>query len=264
MEATEANKMSFGSIVQGHLQTMKIEILTEVDVKLSPIAERVAKLETEWKATGGGGGGGGGGGSSNASTYVPKNSEYKPKYLEIKGFVTNWNTNEGSLDEGEAHAYLSRLFANIPRGAELFNSQRSLAVTRGRLVRNKLLLYFSDAAVESKDMKRDALAVAKTFVEGNAPGGSANCSVAVEPPQYNNISNALMGKAKGVLLRHIEEPNLTNEWMSGTIYLKTPEYPRPVFLCSCYNGSWKVEETRMLAASNQELTKTHFLEEMAR
>ena len=100
MEATEANKMSFGSIVQGHLQTMKIEILTEVDVKLSPIAERVAKLETEWKSAGGGGGGGGGGGSSNASTFVPRNSEYKPKYLEIKGFVTNWNTNEGSLDEG--------------------------------------------------------------------------------------------------------------------------------------------------------------------
>ena len=71
MEATEANKISFGSIVQGHLQTMKNEILTEVDVKLSPIAERVAKLETEWKSAGGGGGGGGGGGSSNASTFVP-------------------------------------------------------------------------------------------------------------------------------------------------------------------------------------------------
>ena len=101
-----------------------------------------------------------------------------------------------------------RLFANVPRGAELFNSQRSLAVTRGRVVQNKLLLYFSDAVVESKEMKRDALAVAKTFVEGNAPGGSANCFVAVEPPQYKKISNALMGKAKGVLLRHIEEPNL--------------------------------------------------------
>ena len=117
MEATEANKMSFGSIVQGHLQTMKIEILTEVDVKLSPIAERVAKLETEWKSAGGGGGGGGGGGSSNASTFVPKNSEYKPTYLEIRGFVTNWKTNEGSLDEGEAHAYITRLFAGLPRSA---------------------------------------------------------------------------------------------------------------------------------------------------
>ena len=76
-------------------------------------------------------------------------------------------------------------------------------------MQKKLLLYFSDAAVESKEMKRDALAVAKTFVEGSAPGRSANYFVAVEPAQYKNISNALMGKAKGVLLRHIEEPNLS-------------------------------------------------------
>ena len=55
IEATEANILSFGMIVQGHLQTMKVEILIEVDIKLSPIAERVAKLETEWKSAGGGG-----------------------------------------------------------------------------------------------------------------------------------------------------------------------------------------------------------------
>ena len=217
-------------------------------------------MEIRW----GGGGGGGGGGSSNASTFVPRNSEYKPKNLEIKGFVTNWNTNEGSLDEGEAHAYITRLFAGLPRSAELFNTQRSLAVTRGRLVQKKLLLYFSDAAVECKVMKRDALTAVKAFVEINAPGGAANCFVAVEPPQFKKISNAQMGKAKGVLLMHIEEANLKIEWTSGTIYLKTSDHPRPVFLCSCYNGTWKVEETRMLAASNQELTKAHFLEEMAR
>ena len=73
-----------------------------------------------------------------------------------------------------------------------------------------------------------------------------------------------MGKAKGVLLLHLEEANLKIEWASGTIFLKTAEHPRPVFLCSCRNGNWKVEEARMLAASNQELTKAHFLEEMAR
>ena len=102
MEATEANKIAFGTIVQGHLNSMKTEILAEVDTKISPLTERIAKLENEWKSNGGGGGGGGGGGSGSVSTNVP--SEYKPKYLEIKGFVTNWSTNEGSLDEAQAKA----------------------------------------------------------------------------------------------------------------------------------------------------------------
>ena len=116
---------------------MKVEILKEVDVKISPIAERVARLETEWKAAGGGGGCGGGGGSSNASTYVSKSPEYKPKYLEIKGLVSNRKTNEGSLDEGGAHAYITSLFAGIPRVRSISTPRDHWLLPEAGLCKNK-------------------------------------------------------------------------------------------------------------------------------
>ena len=131
-------------------------------------------------------------------------------------------------------------------------------------MQKKLLLWFSEEAVEDKKLRVKALANARAYVEKEPPGGSSSSFVAIEPPQFKKIANGLVGKAKGIITRHVPEAQLKIEWMTGTIYIKTPQDPRPMHLCSCYNGVWTISENRMLVASQQELTKVHFLEEMAR
>ena len=72
-----------------------------------------------------------------------------------------------------------------------------------------------------------------------------------------------MGKTKALLFMGVFEIQLKVEWASGTFYYKGEGMAKPKFVMSQYNGKWKIEEPTLMAASNNDISKAFFMEELA-
>ena len=72
-----------------------------------------------------------------------------------------------------------------------------------------------------------------------------------------------MGRAKGILSEYIPEEKLRVEFTSGYIYVCVDGKPKPTYVMNQFQGKWTIDEKTLLSITDNKLSKSDFLEEMA-
>ena len=109
------------------------------------------------------------------------------------------------------------LNVEVPKFFDLDRSKGSFA---GRYAIKVLKFDFTEET-QSSGWRGKAFQLMKDY-DAKCPPTSRNCYCVIEPSPFKRQQNIRLGKAKGLLCKHIPEQYLKVEWATATIYVKPP------------------------------------------
>ena len=74
--------------------------------------------------------------------------------------------------------------------------------------------------------------------------------------------NIKVGKAKGYLIKHIQESHIKVEWQTATIFIKTPGQSSKLLVQWSVSQGWRAQDGLLRANSNDEVSAEIFVREM--
>ena len=176
----------------------------------------------------------------------------------MKGW-TVFETGEGALEDDEVAAWFAA-FQTCGEVSSFFDLDRSRGSYAGRYAIKVLKFYFTEET-QRDSLRGKALAALKEYAL-KAPPSPRNCYCVMEPSPVKRHQNVRMGRAKGLLIKHIPEQYLRMEWATATIYIKPPG-KGTLLLCQWnLKTGWKAQDSLMREASQDELNAANVVREM--
>ena len=176
----------------------------------------------------------------------------------MKGW-TVFDTGEGALENYVTLQWFTQFALNV-EVSKYFDLDRSKGSFAGRYAIKVQTCYFTEET-QSAGWRGKAFQLMKDYA-AKCPPTTRNCYCVLEPSPFKRQQNIRLGRAKGLLSKHIPEQYSKVEWATATIYVKPSGKGSLLLRTWDQKKGWDARDSLLKDASNQELSADHFIREM--
>ena len=251
--------------MQKNMKTVMGEVF---DDKMKPLENRMNLLEEKIAlcSTSGssvGAGTGSATGMKHMSVPAPRNFDHSsmdfvPRWVEIKGWVSNFQTRAGALQEGQVNEWLGAAKVAMEHRAEnkFCDWGRTMRLS-GRVLFTKMLIWIVPGT--SKDDIYELRDVIKEICDGQTIN-SMPTRVVAEPAPWRKAYNAAAAKSRNFLIENgVKADELKTEWGPPLrIYHFAPGGGISTIGCFTPDDGWKITSDVFTSVVNDGVTERDF------